>query len=132
MTEKPTEKDFPAVMEKVYASIESQTPKEDLVEFSKSIKALTFEFPDVGLSFHLSIGDDGLLTQLSEPPEKVDCTISMSSETNHALMMGETNETKAFMAGKLKIGGFNPMKLQQILPKLGPMNEYYKKALEEI
>ena len=130
MTEKPTKEEFPLVMEKVFGYMKDQTPKEDLAEFAKNVTALCFEYPDLGKSFYLMVSPEGELSQSTEAPEKVDCTISMTSDTHHAIMAGETSQVKAFMGGKLKISGINPMKLQQLLPKLGPLEEYYKKALE--
>ncbi len=132
MTEKPTGEEFPIVMGKLFEHMKGQTIKENLIEFAKSVNTLCFEYPDLGKSFYLTVSPEGELIQSAEAPEKVDCTVSMSTDTNHSIMMGETTQVKAFMTGKLKIRGINPMKLQQILPKLGPLDEYYKKALDEV
>jgi putative sterol carrier protein len=132
MVEKPTKEEFPLVMEKTFGFVGDLTPKEGLAALSDVVETICFEFPDYEKKYFLTVNSEGELTRSTEPPKKVDCTITMNSDTLHSLMTGKTSETSAYMSGKLKVKGISPLKLQKILPKLGPLDEYYEKAIAEV
>jgi len=130
--EKPTCDEVMEVYKKTFELMRESAKKEDLEDVSEEFETLCIEFKDCGKKFCIAISDEGEMSILEEPLANPDCTITTDVGTMHDLAMGTTNEVKAYLSGKIKIAGVSPLKIQKLLPKLGPLDECYKKALEEV
>ena len=130
--EKPNCEDLPKVYRTLFELLNDRADKEDIAEVAEEFDTLTIHFKDCDYKFHVKLTEEGEYEVVEELEGRPKCMIITDSETLHNMFLGEIDAVKAYMAGKIKFRGVSSLKMQKLFPKMGPLDECYREALEKV
>ncbi len=93
---------------------------------------IRFEFPDVGVLFHVSLGDGQVEAGLGEPPESATIALVLDSDIFDRIFSGQLNPVKAAMRGELSFSGnvAVAMRFQGLMSEFVRLYQQAKEQLE--
>lgn len=129
---KPTCGELPEILRKTFELMAKKANKDDLAVVRENFKTLCLNFKDCEYKFYVVISEEGMVVPDEKPAGRPDCIILTNVETIHDLALGKISETKAYLAGNLKISGVSAIQMKTLLPKLGPLNECYTTVIDAV
>jgi hypothetical protein len=123
---------FPAILARTVALLDKTVDRDQLLALAAASAVICWEFPDIDWRTWLIVERDPPRIGLSNAaPADASLTVTMDSTILHAAAAGETSLGIAFITGRLRIRGMNPLFLAKFVKLVDPLLCSYRAAAKE-
>jgi len=128
----PVRERFAAVLERTISLLDATVDREQLLALAKASAVICWEFPDIDWRAWLVVdGDPARISLKHVAPDDASLTVVMDSTVLHASALGETSLGIAFITGRLRIRGMNPLFLAKFVKLVDPLLNSYRTAVKD-
>ena len=128
----PSGEQLEQVMRRTIELLNGELTSDQIRHMASAFRSVKWESSDVGTIVYLVMDDTASVLRFpSTADEGPSVQIRMDSNTLHDTAWGRTSFGAAFISGKLRVSGLNPLKMTRLISLLKPFLSSYKKAEEE-
>ena len=129
----PTAEQLLFVLARSVEYLDSKLDPDQIVRMASAFETIRWNFTDVGLTMYIVFEKSTQrIVYASSVDGEVSMVVDIDSRTLHETAWGVTSFGAAFIAGKLKVKGVQPLKLTKFIPLLEPFLASYREAMEEL